>query len=477
VTGRRKVCLVLEGTYPFVTGGVSAWVQELIGGTPEVDFFLYTISPRRDQASKYVLPPNVVGQRDIVINERQRIRSRPRGRRTLLAELRAMHEVLRCRSVPDLSGVLRRMPAGYFLYDDSCASEIGWRMIVSGNLRHNPIYPFAEYFWSWKSAHDMIFTVLGAEPPEADLYHAVSTGYAGLAALCAHLRTGKPFLLTEHGLYHKEREMEIKRASFVKGYQRDLWIQIYNGISRLCYRNADRVISLFEYNRRRQIEMGADEKRAVVIPNGIDLPRFGSVRRERREGFHVGLVGRVVPIKDIKMFVRVCRVVLEAMPDVLFEVIGPTDEDTAYYEECLDLAKALGVEKRCVFTGPRNLVKEKIYAELDIMALTSVSEGQPLTVLEAMCVGVPCVTTDVGSCGELLNGRTAEDQALGICGFVVPIGDADEFAQACLRILRDPALHMRMIETGWRRVDRFYRQSDTVRRYREIYAACAERSR
>ena len=146
---------------------------------------------------------------------------------------------------------------------------------------HNPVYPFSDYFWSWKGSHDMVFTILGDECPAADVYHAVSTGYAGLAGVVAKMRTGRPFLLTEHGLYHKEREMEIKRAPFVKGYQRDMWIAMYNGISRLCYRSADVVVSLFEYNRRRQIEMGADQDAAIVIPNGIDIPRFTSIVRKK----------------------------------------------------------------------------------------------------------------------------------------------------------------------------------------------------
>jgi glycosyltransferase involved in cell wall biosynthesis len=79
------------------------------------------------------------------------------------------------------------------------------------------------------------------------------------------------------------------------------------------------------------------------------------------------------------------------------------------------------------------------------------------------------VTTDVGACRELLNGRTEEDIALGICGYVVPIGNAEEFAQACLKILRDPKLHSQMVETGYKRIDTFYRQKDIVKRYKELY--------
>lgn len=460
MSGRRKVCLFLEGSYPFITGGVSAWVQDLIAGTPDVDFLLFTISPRRDQTLKYVLPSNVVGHRDVVINEHRRLHARlgARARRSLLADVRSMHEVFRSRSTPDLAGILERIPTEYYLYDESCASDIGWRMIVSGHMRNNPIYPFSEYFWSWKSAHDMIFSVLGMQPPEADLYHAVSTGYAGLAALCAHLRAGKPFLLTEHGLYHKEREMEIKRAAFVKGYQRDMWIHIYNGISRLCYRNADLVISLFEYNRRRQIELGADEKRAVVIPNGIDVDRFGSVRREKREGFHVGLVGRVVPIKDIKTFILMARIVADRFPEARFWCIGPTDEDPAYHEDCQVLVRNFKLEGCFTFTGKADV--RSFYAFLDVMLLTSVREAQPLVILEAYAAGIPVVSTKVGNVPELLD----YDERL-----LASTKDAAKLADAVAWIHDSPSEVKGLVSRNKDKVTRFYDKRKVFAQYRDLY--------
>jgi len=336
--------------------------------------------------------------------------------------------------------------------------------------------------------------VVTLEIPQARVYHSLCTGYAGLAGVVAKLSYGRPLLLTEHGIYTKERRIEIHQAEWIRqesqaraiadpgrGTLRALWIDNFVRLGALTYECADRILTLYGGNRDLEIELGADPRKIEIIPNGVQVDRYEPQRPMQRERLarlrpavdlrKVALVGRVVPIKDVKMFVRVCRVVLEAMPNVLFQIIGPTDEDREYYQECVELAKVLGVEERCLFTGPRNLIEERTYADLDIMALTSVSEGQPLTVLEAMCVGVPCVTTDVGASGELLNGRTEEDQALGICGFVTPIGNADEFARACLRILRDPVLHSQMVETGWRRVDRYYRQNDTIRRYRELYEA------
>jgi glycosyltransferase involved in cell wall biosynthesis len=241
----------------------------------------------------------------------------------------------------------------------------------------------------------------------------------------------------------------------------------------VSYDFADKIVTLYGGNKKLEIEYGADPEKIDVIPNGVQIDKFlpqRSIAKSDPSTFRIGLVGRVVPIKDIKMFIKVCRIVVDTMPNVRFEVIGPTDEDEDYLKECVELCKLLGVENKCIFTGPKNLIKENVYPELHIMALTSISEGLPLTILEALCVGVPCVTTDVGACSELIYGRTEEDKAFGICGYIVSIGNADEFAQACLKILRDKNLHSEMVEAGYKRIDAFYQQKDIVAQYGKLYS-------
>ena len=458
-----SVCLLLEGSYPYITGGVSAWVQELIGAIPDVRFFLLTISPKAGQTMRYTLPPNVVGHRDIVVNEKRSSRGKPRGgTAAFIDEVRSLHAALASRSDPHLAEIIARMPAGYVPSVDAVRTPRAWDMIVAANAAHNPVYAFSEYFWSWKASHDMLFAVLAEEMPRADVYHAVSTGYAGLAGVAAKLRTARPFLLTEHGLYHKEREMEIKRASFVRGYQRDMWISIYNGISRLCYRHADLVISLFEQNRRKQIDMGADEDTSFVIPNGIDIPRFSAVVRQKREGFHVGLVGRVVPIKDIKTFILTAKVVADAVPEAAFWCIGPTDEDPAYFDDCRALVDSFQLSSRFTFTGKTDV--REYYAFLDVLLLTSVREAQPLVILEAYAAGLPVVSTRVGNVPELLD----YDER-----FLASSKDAAKLAEAVGYVHAHPD-EMRAIAARNRdKVDRFYDKTRVFARYAAIYRSLA----
>jgi glycosyltransferase involved in cell wall biosynthesis len=287
-----------------------------------------------------------------------------------------------------------------------------------------------------------------------------------MAAVTAKMRTGRPFLLTEHGLYHKEREMEIRRAEFVKGYQRDMWISMYTGISRLCYRHADLVISLFEQNRRKQIEMGADAEKAFVIPNGIDIPRFSSVVRKKREGFHVGLVGRVVPIKDIKTFILMSKMVAGAIPEATFWCIGPTDEDSAYFEDCKGLVESFQLADRFIFTGKADV--RSYYEFLDVLLMTSVREAQPLVILEAFAAGLPVVSTRVGNVPELLD----FDER-----FLASSRDAEKLAQAVRYIHAHPEEMSSIAEKNRDKVDRFYDKTRVFERYGEIYSSFARKGR
>ena len=460
------VCLIIEGSYPYVTGGVSSWVQELLEALPGVRFVLYTISPKKDQTVRYTFPPNVAGHTDIVLGEQRRSSGRPRGGMGPFVEhVRAMHSSLAAGSVPPLEKLISRMPPNYSPSDDAVRTDAMWNMVVAANQQHNPVYAFSDYFWSWKSSHDMLFTIIGESAPEADVYHAVSTGYAGVAGIAAKARTGKPFLLTEHGLYHKEREMEIKRAAFVRGYQRDMWISIYNGISRMCYRSADRIVSLFEHNRRRQIDLGADPDTAIVIPNGIDVPRFSSVVRKKREGFHVGLVGRVVPIKDIKTFVLAAKIVADAVPDARFWCIGPTEEDTAYSADCQALVESLQLASRFTFTGKADV--RSFYSFLDVLLLTSVREAQPLVILEAYAAGVPVVSTSVGNVPELLD----HDER-----FLASPKDAAKLAQAVRYVHDHPAEMEQLAEKKRDMVKRFYDKARVFERYLAQYENLAGRN-
>ncbi len=455
---RLKICLILEGSYPYIVGGVAAWVQQLILNLPDMDFVLYTISPKERQKIMYKLPPNIVSHKDIVVSKKLKAERRPRAKKKLFTEIEKLHTLFQAPSQVNLEKVLGFLPEGSFLYLDAVKHPLSWNMITQNNQLHNPAYPFADYFWVWKSSHDMIFSVLGSTVPKADVYHAISTGYAGLAGVVAKIREKKPFMLTEHGLYHKEREIEIRRAAFVQGYQRDMWINVFNNLSRLSYYYADLIITLFEYNRKKEVELGAPEEKTMIIPNGIDIEFFSRVTRTPRQGFHVGLVGRVVPIKDIKTFIYVAKIVTNAIADAHFYAIGPVDEDQAYFEDCKLLVQSLQMEQSFEFTGKQDV--RDYYSFLNVVMLTSIREAQPLAILEAFCCGVPVVSTKVGNVLELLDYNER---------FLAAPKDAEKLAQCIEYIYNNPKKVGELVEQNKHKVKNFFDRTKVYQRYGEIY--------
>ena len=111
--------------------------------------------------------------------------------------------------------------------------------------------------------------------------------------------------------------------------------------------------------------------------------------------------------------------------------MGPEDEDAAYAAECRQLAADLGLNGNLRFTGR---VRLDDYVPIDAIVLSSISEAQPLTVLEAGAAGIPSVVTDVGACRELILGRADEEPRLGPGGAVTPVASPEAIAAALGRM-------------------------------------------
>jgi glycosyltransferase involved in cell wall biosynthesis len=357
---------------------------------------------------------------------------------------------------------------------------------------------FLDFYWHCRSMHLPIVRLLDTDPPAAGVYHALCTGYAGLLAAAWSRRTGRPFLLTEHGIYARERSLELDRAAWIERSReggrnggggaastdattaaalRTMWIRFFRVLSRCAYAQASSVVSLSEVSRQKQIADGAPAERTLVVPNGIDVEEFRAHARTstppalessspKPRTTRVGFVGRLVPIKDLATFIRACYLALQVV-DLDVRIIGPVDEDPRYARRCRRLAARLGLEQAIRFEG--SLPIERVYPEIDVLVLTSFSEGQPLVILEAGAAGIPVVASDVGACRELLEGRSDEDRALGPSGIVTRLAAPEETAAAIARLARDPEKRRLMGAAGERRVKTYYRKSATVSTYQALY--------
>jgi glycosyltransferase involved in cell wall biosynthesis len=493
------VCLLLEGTYPYVAGGVSGWVHNLIKALPDIRFSAVCILPDSTQEwpLKYELPPNFVSHEVIYLHDREKVkRSYVLPRLKPLEEpLRHMHADLLRKDYSCVAGILRKLmiatangrAAGLHEY---LHGRIPWKMVNEFYLGGANDASFMDYFWTYRFTHLPLFKLLRFNPPPAKVYHAVSTGYAGFLGVMARLIYRRPLILTEHGIYVKERKIEIAQADWIHtetrmrlrlesdlGVFQKFWIRLFESLGRLTYGACERIISLYEGNRQLEIEEGADPEKTEVIPNGINLEHYQGLKPEtypapNQVHFKVGFVGRVVPIKDVHTFIRACKIVSMRMPGkVSFFIMGPRTEDSQYYEECRELVSMLGLEAEVTFTGRVNV--REWYPTLDLVVLTSISEAQPLVIMEANCAGIPAVSSDVGSCRELLEGRTQEDKALGLSGIVTKVANPLETAEAMIAILTKHEVRAAMVKAGRERIARYYTESELNATYRGIYQRAA----
>lgn len=489
-TPTADVCMIVEGTYPYVSGGVSSWIHGLINNLPDFTFSLVHLSstPVADRVPQYLLPSNVIGVQDIFLHEDQEAATRPSGRRCPEGwrAIEELHGALGEGRVCDHAAVFDHLSgqnAKGLTVGDLFFSSKSWDLLVARYRALCPDIPFVDFFWTFRATHAPLFRLLASPLPPARIYHTPSTGFGGLLGALGKMRTGAPFLVTEHGIYTHEREIEIAHADWIpeqeradhrldveQDFFRTWWNDMFRFMTRVSYDVADEIISITQSNQRYQLQDGAAPEKMSVIPNGVDVERYRAVRpslERQSPHFSVGFVGRVVPIKDVKTFIRAINIVQAVIPDVTAAIVGPTEEDSAYFAECQKLVELLGLESAVHFTGRADV--RDYYRTLDVVVLTSLSEAQPLVILEANCAGLPVVATDVGACRELLHGITPEDRALGPSGLLTSVGSPQGTADAIIRLWRDEDLRQQMAAVGQRRVGAFYRQEQLYETYRTLY--------
>ncbi|CUR47550.1 GT4 family glycosyltransferase PelF [Alloalcanivorax xenomutans] len=490
------ICLLLEGTFPFVSGGVSSWVNQIIRGFPEYRFACCFVGSRREDYGemKYELPENVVHLEVHYLHDAHReVKKAPlRGNPEMFEKVDRFHRAVRSRRVSrDRNRLFSELIAelgdhGALSEQAFLRSEASWNLISDSYRRYSRDPSFVDYFWTVRIMHAPIWMLqrIAENLIPAGMYHSISTGYAGFLGAMLKRRTGKPLLLTEHGIYTKERKIDLFQSEWISdnrglaernnaemAYFREKWIHFFEELGRECYQAADQIVALYEANRLRQIQDGAPAERTRNIPNGINLPALQAIRARRGEAIPAVacLIGRVVPIKDVKTFLRAMRTLVNRLPAAEGWIAGPEDEDPEYAEECRALIQSLQLENHVHFLGFQKIAD--LLPKVGVVVLSSISEALPLVLLEGFAAGVPAVSTDVGSCRQLVEGFGEEDRALGKAGEVVSIANPEALGNAVADLLGDPRRWRAAQRAGIRRVERFYTQNVMFDAYRQLYGS------
>ncbi|MET8574004.1 GT4 family glycosyltransferase PelF [Streptomyces sp. NPDC005012] len=464
------VTLLTEGTYPHSHGGVSVWCDQLVHGMPDLRFDVLAVTGTGREAVVWDLPPHVSRVRSVPMWGPAPEGRPPRGRaRRRLAQSyeRFLSALLDPRAEEGFAPSLYALAAAAadgtlspFLRDDQAITSLT-------SVWNRPGVPARE---AGPTLHDALTATgllehalrpLAAPLPEHGVAHAVSGGVAALPGLAALERHGVPLLLTEHGVYLRERYLGYRTAPYswpVKA----VVLGFFRLLAQETYRRAALITPGNRYNRLWEEEGGAAPGSIRTVYNGVDPAAFPPAGPEPATPT-LSWAGRVDPIKDLETLIRAFARVRARRPDARLRLFGGTPRGgEGYRERCEALAAELGHADAVTFEGRVDDIKDA-YAAGNVVMLSSISEGFPFTLIEAMSCGRATVSTDVGGVRE----------AVGDTGLVVPPRDPEAMAAAALELLDDAERRRAMGEAARLRVIEQFTLRRTVETFRSIYLELA----
>lgn len=466
--------MVAEGCYPYVVGGVSGWIHSMIKAFPNIEFVVLAIISNRSQSGKflYELPDNLTEVHEVYLDDFDWGKKTKYGKRTKLStkQVDALRSVLLNQHV-DWDTLFDMFQDDKFSVDDLLMGADFLQVVKETyNLKY-PQMVFSDFLWTVRSIYLPLFLTLKSKIPEADIYHCVATGYAGVLGSMAKHFYNCGLIVSEHGIYTREREEELLKASWVAGVYKNIWIEQFRKMSKLAYTKADVVTSLFAHAQSLQIGLGCPENKLMITPNGIDVERFANLPGKKTEDekyINIGAVLRVTPIKDVKTLIRAFAFACEQISNLRLWIMGPLDEDEEYAQECFDLVEQQHIPG--IFFVGRVDVREYL-GRMDFTILTSISEGQPLTILESYAAHKPVIATDVGNCRELIFG---EGDGFGTAGILTHIMNVTEISAAMVEMAGSEKMREEMGECGYNRVVARYRLSQMRETYKKLYNSVGE---
>lgn len=465
--GPLEVTLLTEGTYPYIHGGVSTWCDHLVRGMPDVRFHILGITGTGEEPVVWPLPRQIASVSSVPMWGPTPEGRAPRGR-ALRRFLAGYERFLLSLLDPDFEHHFADE-----LYELSEFALTGGSLTAA--LRTERALRALQGVWrlpflatsgdrpSLRDALDATDLLehalrpLAVQPPARGVAHVATGGLAALPALAARRFHGVPLLLSEHGIYLRERYLGFRSAPFSRPVK-TLLLGFYRLLATESYRCADVVAPCNRYNRRWEERGGCDPRRIRTVYNGVDLRQF-PVAGPEPEDPTLSWAGRIDPIKDLETLLRAFALVRAELPRVRLRLFGGVPAGGEGYRARLDaLAAQLGVAEAVAFEGRIDAVKDA-YAAGSVVLLSSISEGFPFSLIEAMACGRATVSTDVGGVRE----------AVGDTGLVVPAREPEALAAATLALLRDPQRRAQLGAAARRRVVEQFTVERTVAEFRGLY--------
>ncbi|MFD0359799.1 DUF3492 domain-containing protein [Streptomyces sp. NPDC127110] len=483
-----RIGLVTEGGYPYAAGEARLWCDRLVRGLPQHEFELYALSrtARQEESGRVTLPPHVTRVRTAPLwapADDGRTYSRRERRR--FAECFA--ELVRgiCAGDADafaagLYGLaeIARDQGGMYA---ALRSETAVRAVESGCRA-----PGAGRAVQAARVPDLLEFVDELERAlrplsldwyedeglgRADVCHAAAGGVAAVPGLLAKRFFGVPLLVTEYGVQLRAHYLEQREDT--RSAVRALLAAFHIRLAGEIYARADLLTPGNAHARRWQERCGAPRERLRTVYPGMEADRFAAVGEDPDRGDPDTLVwvGRIEPAKDLIALLHAFAEVRRAAPHTRLRIFASAAAP-GYLSDCRSLAAQLfpdeAADARTVgespvtfeeIGGPEAASPADAYGAGRIVLLSSVIEGFPITLAEAMFCGRATVSTDVGAVREVIGGT----------GLVVPPRNPRALAEACLALLDDPERAQRLGAAARARALELFTVEQNVEAFGESY--------
>ena len=473
-----RIVMLNEGTYPYYKGGVSTWAHVLISGLKEFNFITVTLTTKPLLKSVYPNPPNLRYVMNIPLWGTERLGEHLGGftvRRLIKLSAWTHEDDIKENFVPYFRTFLREAKVGgrdpeaigdalvnmhKFLLNHSFRKTFRsvhvWKAFLD-EVIEDELYSNTRISYILKLSHVIrhLFRILAYDYPEANLYHSSASGLCGLIGVVKKLEREIPYVVTEHGVYFRERLLDIYPELSLP--EKIFWLNLFRAITLVNYYYADRILPVCEFNIRWEAEFGIPRRKVEVIYNGVDVERFKPMKVEVKGVRPIVIMSRVEKLKDILNVVEAMEYVSKEAPEIKCEIYGPI-VDEAYFNTCLKRAYELNVLDKISFMGSTDK-PEIAYNRAEVVVQPSLSEGFPFTVIEAMSCDKPVVATNVGGVKE----------AIGDAGLVVPPRSPRDLADAVLKLHRDEDLRERLGDRARERVLRLFSRRRFLEEYRRLY--------
>ncbi|MCJ0871356.1 DUF3492 domain-containing protein [Streptomyces sp. AP-93] len=496
-----RIGLLTEGGYPYATGEARLWCDRLVRGLPQHEFELYALSrsAEQEERGRVPLPSHVTRVRTAPLwapaddGRSYRRRERRRFAAAFTELVRGICGADPARFADGLYGLAALASEQGGLYA-ALRSETAVRAVESAcrapessrEVQRAQVADLLEFVDELERMLRPLSLDWYEELSEVDVCHAAAGGVAALPGLLAKRFFGVPLLVTEYGvqlrahyLAHSAHSARDERPAV-----RALLAAFHTRLAGEIYSQADLLTPGNAHARRWQERCGASRERLRTVYPGMEADRFAAVGEDPECGDPHTLVwvGRVDPAKDLIALLHAFAEVRRAEPRARLRIFataagadGHADGHAVghgYLADCRSLAAQLFPDEAAdahavgenpvtfeEIGGPDAPSPADAYGSGRVVVLSSVIEGFPITLAEAMFCGRATVSTDVGAVVEVIGGT----------GLVVPPRNPRALAEACVTLLRDPERAQRLGSAARARALELFTVEQNVAAFQESY--------